>query len=333
VGAFKLSDGSEVWKFKTVPGAREGGSKSWGNPTNIILGGGSVWTPFSLDPEKGELFVAVTNPAPDLPANLRPGDNLYTNSMVVLEARTGKLLWYKQMIANDSHDYDLTQVSPLFHAKIAGHESSLVVTVGKDGIMRTVDRNSREVVYKAEVTTVKNVDVPVTTQMSYACPGPLGGVEWNGPAYNPGTNMLYVGAVDWCSNFMSSESIKYTKGRGFFGGSAKRDATSQGWITAVDASTGQIRWKYRSPRPVVAAVTATSGNLVFAGELTGDFTVLDAQKGDVLYRFNTGGPMGGGIVTYEQGGKQYVAVMSGKPSGFWTDENPGSPTVFVFALP
>jgi len=107
----------------------------------------------------------------------------------------------------------------------------------------------------------------------------------------------------------------------------------QGWLTAVDASSGKVRWRYRSPRPIVAAVTTTAGNVVFSGELTGDFIVLDAQSGDVLYRFDTGGPIGGGIVTYEINGKQYVGVMSGRPSGFWIDRNPGAPTVFLFALP
>src|SRR5579883_269242 len=152
VGAFKFSDGTPVWRFETVPGAKKKGDKSWGNPNDILLGGGSVWTPFTLDPKTGELYVAVTNPAPDLPGDQRPGDNLYTNSMVVLDVHTGKLLWHKQMVVNDSHDYDLTQVSPLFTASIAGHPSSLVATVGKDGVMRTVDRNSREIIHKASVT-------------------------------------------------------------------------------------------------------------------------------------------------------------------------------------
>ena len=333
VGAFRLSDGTPVWRFETVPGAKEKGNQSWGNPNNIPLGGGSVWTPFTLDPAKGELYVAVTNPAPDLPGDQRPGDNLYTNSMVVLDVHTGKLLWHKQMVANDSHDYDLTQVSPLFTAAVAGHTSSLVATVGKDGVIRTVDRNSREVIHKAAVTTVENSETPVTTKGVHACPGVLGGVEWNGPAYNPGTNMLYVGAVDWCATFKSAEVVKRIPGRGYMGGTVQSDKTSQGWITAVDASTGAVRWKYRSPRPVVGAVTTTAGGLVFGGELTGSFVALDARSGDVLYRFNTGGPIGAGIVTYQLDGKQYVAVMSGRPSRFWVDQNPGAPTMFLFALP
>ena len=117
------------------------------------------------------------------------------------------------------------------------------------------------------------------------------------------------------------------------GGMFQLGDTSQGWLTAIDSSSGKIRWRYRSPRPMVAAVTTTSGNVVFSGETTGDFIVLDARSGDVLYRFNTGGPIGGGIVTYEIDGKQYVGVMSGRPSGYWIDKNSGAPTVFLFALP
>ena len=94
-----------------------------------------------------------------------------------------------------------------------------------------------------------------------------------------------------------------------------------------------MKWKYRSPRPMVAAVTTTAGNLLLTGELTGDFVAFDARNGDVLYRFNTGGPIGGGIVTYAAGGKQYIAVASGSPSNFWVERSPGAPTIVVFALP
>ena len=333
VGAFRLRDGSPVWKFQTVPGATRAGSEAWGNPKGIKLGGGSVWTPFSLDAEKGELFVAVTNPAPDLPANLRPGDNRYTNSAVVLDVHTGKLLWYKQMVPNDAHDWDLTQVSPLFRTMAGGKESRLLATVGKDGMLRAVDRDSHEVVYSTPVTTIKNADVPVTKEGVLACPGVLGGVEWNGPALDRGLNTLYVNAVDWCFTFAADDNVRHIPGRNYMGGSLDSGSEPQGWLTAVDASTGAVKWKYQSKRPMVSAVTATKGDVVFTGELTGDFLVLDAGDGKVLYRFNTGGGMGGGIVTYREAGKQYVAVMSGKPSPFWVNEIAGAPTVFLFALP
>jgi alcohol dehydrogenase (cytochrome c) len=333
VGAFRLSDGSEVWRFQTVPGAAEKDSKSWPNPTGIKLAGGAVWTPLSLDPEKGELYVPVSNPSPTLPANLRPGDNLYTNSVVVLDVRTGKLRWHKQMVPNDSHDWDLTQVSPLFKTVIGGRERSLVATVGKDGVLRTVDRSSQEILYHTAITTIKNAEAPVTPKSTFACPGILGGVLWNGPAYNPGTNLMYVGAVDWCGTFTAEETAHYIPGKMYLEGTFQKAATSQGWITAVDAAGGQVRWKYRSAMPIVAAVTTTAGNLVMSGELNGDFLLLDASSGAVLYRFNTGGPIGAGVVTYQQSGKQYIAVASGRLSSNWIDQNPGSPTVFLFALP
>lgn len=333
VGAFRLQDGEPVWKFQTVPGATLQGSKSWNNPKGIKLGGGAVWTPLSLDTARGELFVAVTNPAPDFAAGLRPGDNRYTNSVVVLDVRTGKLLWYKQTVPNDSHDWDLTQVSPLFEVRIDGRASRLLATVGKDGILRAIDRDSRKVVYATPVTTIRNADVPLTREGVTACPGVLGGVEWNGPALNRRLNMLYVNAVDWCARYTLAESVRHIPGRIYVGGSYEFEPESQGWLTAVDAATGAVQWKYRSPRPLVSAVTTTSGNVVFTGELTGDFLVLDARDGKQLYRFNTGGAIGGGVVTYEQDGKQYVAVMSGSPSPFWTDAIAGAPTVFLFALP
>lgn len=335
VGAFRLTDGQPLWRFKTVPQAGEPGSETWKNPRNIKLGGGAVWTPLSLDAEKGEVFVAVTNPAPDIPAHLRPGDNLYTNSMVALDARTGGLRWHKQMVPNDSHDWDLTQVSPLFNANVGGRDLKLVATVGKDGILRTIDREKKAAIYETPVTTIENHDIPVTQIGVHACPGIFGGVEWNGPAYNPLTKLLYVPAVDWCGTYTSSrdEDVAFTPGLVYMGGVHRGDAAKQGWISAIDGASGEVRWKYKSPQPVIGAVTTTAGGVVFAGELTGHFLALDAKTGKVLHRFQTGGPIGGGLVSYEIGGKQHVAVTSGRPSPFWWGGHAGSPTVFLFTLP
>jgi alcohol dehydrogenase (cytochrome c) len=254
--------------------------------------------------------------------------------MVVLDVRTGKLRWYNQLVPNDSHDWDLTQASPLITATINGAARRLVVTAGKDGFLRPIDRDTRQIVYATPVTTIKNAGVPVTTQPSHACPGVLGGVQWSGPAYHPGTNLLVVPAVDWCSTFTAFEEPRYIPGKNYMGGVATRDPAdaSQGWLTAIDAGTGAVKWKYRSARPMVAAVTTTAGNLVLTGELGGDFLAFDARTGREVYRFNTGGPIGGGVVTYAAHGRQYIAVASGSPSSFWVDANPGAPTVVIFAL-
>ena len=334
VGAFRLSDGSPVWRFNTVPKPGEPGFETWQNPKGIPMGGGAVWTSFSLDPSTGDLYVPVTNPSPDLPVHLRKGENLYTNSIVCLDVRTGKRRWHRSLVPNDSHDWDLTHSSPLITASVKGASRRLVVTAGKDGMLRTLDRESHEVLYETPLTTIENAAAPVTTTPTHVCPGIGGGVEWSDPAFLPGTNLIYTPAVDWCSTFVAFEETRYIPGHDYMGGSFDLDPPEKahGWVTAVDASTGDVKWKYRSSRPMVASVTATAGNLVLTGELTGDFLALDARNGDVLYRFNTGGAMGGGIVTYAVNGTQYIAAVSGTPSTIWVAQHGGAPTVVVFKL-
>lgn len=333
IGAFRLSDGEPVWRFNTVPRPGEPGSETWGDAGGWPSGGGAVWTPMSLDAAKGELFVAVTNPAPDLPAHLRPGTNLYTNAVVVLDVRTGALRWYDQLVPSDFHDWDLTQVSPLIRTRVAGVERDVVITAGKDGLLHAIDRVTHERLYQAEVTTRRNMDAPLTLEGTEACPGILGGVEWNGPAYHPGTGMLYVPAVDWCFAFAVApdDSVRHVPGVNYIGGTTKPTTDERGWLTAVDATTGAIRWRYHSPLAMVAAVTTTGGGLVFAGERTGDFLAFDAASGKELYRFNTGAAIHGGIASYAVDGRQFIATTSG--GGSLTFGGGGAATVFVFALP
>jgi alcohol dehydrogenase (cytochrome c) len=333
IGAFRLSDGKQVWRFNTVPQPGEPGADTWVEVAGVPSGGGAVWTPMSLDAERGELYVAVTNPAPDLPAHLRPGKNLYTNTALALDVRTGELRWYDQLVPSDFHDWDQTQVSPLVRATVAGKERNLLISTGKDGLLHAIDRNTHERLYKAEVTTRKNVDVPLTREGVEVCPGILGGVEWNGPAYHPGTGLLYVPAVDWCFRFslVADDTVRYVPGQNYLGGEVEDVGDWQGWLTAVDVKDGSIRWRYRSEMPLVAAVTTTGGGLVFTGEMTGDFLAFDAATGKERYRFNTGGGINGGISTYAVKGKQYIAVTSG--GGTLTFGGGGSPTLFVFSLP
>jgi PQQ-dependent dehydrogenase (methanol/ethanol family) len=334
VGAFKLSNGEQVWRFNTVPDDGEPGSETWEKADAKLKGGGAVWAPLSLDIEQGLVYVPVANPAPDFYGEARPGNNLYTCSMVALDVRTGKLKWFYQLVPHDLHDWDTTQVSPLFSTTIAGKTRRLVATAGKDGLLHVLDRDTHEQVYEVPVTTRLNTDVPLTREGVRACPGVLGGVQWNGPAFNAGTNMLYVNAVDWCGTFSKAAEDRYVEGQFYMGGSVRADAPekSRGWLTAVDASSGAVRWKYESSRPMLAAVTTTSANLIFTGELLGDFLALDAKTGEVLYRFNTGGRMNGGVVTYAINGKQYIAVATGAANAFWAVP-PGSATIVLFALP
>jgi alcohol dehydrogenase (cytochrome c) len=334
IGAFDLRTGEPVWRFNLIPDANEPGADSWGSQQAREHGGTAVWTPVSLDAAKGELYVPVANPAPDFYPDARPGSDLYSCSVVALDVRTGKLRWYKQFIPNDGHDADLSQVSPLFHGQVKGKTRNLLTVSGKDGMLHVLDRESHDVLYELPVTTLENTYAEVPVSGVHACPGLLGGIEWNGPAYNPKTNTLFVSSVDWCATFKKfATSPQYTQDAHYYGGTATPDSKdhAKGWIYAIDAANGSVRWREQWATPLVAGLTATSGGLLFSGDLNNDFLAIDASNGMTLYRFNTGGSIGGGVISYDLGGKQYVATTSGVVSGFFGGS--GTSAVFIFPLP
>jgi alcohol dehydrogenase (cytochrome c) len=343
VGAFRLSNGERVWKFNTVPDLGEPGTETWGNkPKALKTGGGSVWTPMSYDPEKRLLYVPVGNPAPDFYDKDRPGANLYTSSIVALEIETGKLAWYYQAIPHDQRDYDLTHVSPVFQTMISGRNRTVIALTGKDGLLRVLDRDSRQLVYSVPFTTRKNTEGLVRDTFVDICPAMNGGHEWNGSAYDPRSNVLFVPATDWCGRVRMNETAPKleednTKGPYFFGGDGNFSPWSEtsGWLTAFDASTGKEKWKYHAAKPMIGGVVATAGNLVFTGEVDGTFDAFDAKTGRIVYRHNVGGPIGGGVMSYAAGGKQYVAVVSGFV-GLYNIIAPEiggtNPTITIFAL-
>jgi len=332
IGAFRLTNGEQVWKFNLIPDDNEPGADSWKDATSRAHGGGSVWTPVSLDAKSGTLFVPVGNPAPDFYRDARPGDNLYTNSLVALDVKTGKLRWYKQFGAADQYDRDLSQVSPIMSATVKGKRRNLVTVTGKDGILRMVDRDTHDVLYQSPITTL--TDAVPSVEGARGCPGLLGGMEWNGPAYSPTTNTLYLAAVDWCGTFVKDDKPpQWTEFAHHYGGKVTPDARDQakGWLQAFDVSTGKLRWKQQWPTPLVAAVTVTSGGMLFTGDFNNDFLAIDAANGKTLYKFNTGGSIGGGVISYEIGGKQYVATTSGVVSGFFGGS--GTSAIIIFSLP
>ncbi|GEM_PF-92716 len=332
IGAFKLDSGEPVWRFNLIPEPGEPGAETWENQEALKHGGGSLWTPVSLDAKAGIVYLPVGNPAPDFYGEIRPGVNLYTDSIVALDAKSGKLLWYHQFIPHDVHDADLSQVSPLFETTIDGKKHEVISVSGKDGLLRLLDRNSHDQFYEVPITTRENVDASPTVEGVHRCPGLLGGMEWNGPAYDRNSNTLFVPAVDWCGIFRKApKDPPIMQGMHYYGGFVASDPRekAKGWLTAFDASSGKERWKYASTMPLVAGVTATSGGVLFTGDLNNDFLALDAKTGDVLYRFNTGGSIGGGVITYAVDEKQYVAATSGTVSAFFGGS--GLPAVIIFA--
>ena len=326
--AFKVSDGSPAWTFALTPTGKEVGADTWHDPDTALRGGGAAWVTYALDRETGTLFVPVGNPGPDYNNKMRPGANLFTISVVALDARTGKLKWWYQLRPNDDHDWDATVVS-LFDA----NGRKLVATAGKEGILHVVNRDDGKLVFKLPVTTVLNHDVPITPEGVRVCP--VAGVQWNGPAYSPATGLLYVNAIDWCTFFKLGPDPKWVATvpyTGLANGWGTNDPIHKwhGWINAVDPKTGKMAWRVKWSTPMYAALTPTAGNVLFTGDLNGDFIALDARSGKSLYSFNTGGPIAGGIVTYEQKGHQYVAVASGSSGG--SIPLTGASTIVIFGL-
>jgi alcohol dehydrogenase (cytochrome c) len=329
VAAFDANTGNEVWRFNTIPSGNEPGAETWNIPETAKHGGGGTWTSYTLDPKTGDLFVSVANPGPDFAPDSRPGDNLYTDSMVVLDARTGTLKWYYQLQANDGFDWDLG-AAPMLYSDTAGRQ--LVALGSKDGHVYVMDRSTHKLLFKTAVTTILNADKKPTPDGIRACPGALGGVEWNGPSYYPKTNMIYVGAVDWCHVFTSGKPEVFEPvSRKFYNGTSvtgSPDEPKSGWITALDAGTGKVKWRYHASAPVVAGITPTAGGVVLGGDLAGDFYVFDANTGQLLYKENLDGALAGGIITYEIGTKQLVAATVGN-IGRSTWGTGGSPRVVV----
>ncbi len=326
--AFDAKTGREVWRFYTIPRGDEPGADSWHDQQSAQTGGGGSWSTYTLDHASGEVFVPVGNPTPDLLPHLRPGDNLYTDSMVVLDAATGKLKWYHQLLSNDGQDLDLG-AAPMLYYNSRGER--MVALGSKDGYVYGINRENQQRVFKTPVTTIKNGGVRANSTGVEICPGPLGGVEWNGPAFDRSNKAIVVGSVDWCAIETAEEGFKFKPGQFNLGGTFKFSDVARGWVTSLDADIGAVRWKFETPGPMVSGIVPTAGGVIFAGDMKGNFFALNAADGKELYRSQTGGAMAGGVISYNRKSRQYVAAVAGNVSRL-TFGVTGSPTLLIYAL-
>ncbi|HME80682.1 MAG TPA: PQQ-binding-like beta-propeller repeat protein [Candidatus Eremiobacteraceae bacterium] len=326
--AFDTATGHVVWTFDPIPGPHDVGGNTWANAQEAATGGGSTWTSYTLDSSTGELFVPVGNPGPDFSGDYRPGANLFTDSLVVLDAKTGKLKWWYQLVPHDVFDYDLG--APAALVTTSGGKN-LAVVAGKNGYLYGIDRLTHKPLYKVAVTTIVNQSAAPTPQGTHVCPTWTGGVEWNGPAYDAANDQLLVNSDDWCGKYVLTPG-RYVAGRLFLGGAVIPDpfSSARGWLYAIDADTGKVNWRYHSGGPLVAAITPTAGGLVFTGDMTGQLLVFDAKSGALLFKYKTPGSLAGGVVTYTVDGKQLLAVTSGNVSR--TGWSNGASTIYVFGL-
>ncbi len=335
IGAFKLSDGSEVWRFNALPLPGEPGAETWGTPEALAHGGGSFWTPVSVDRAANVVYVPVGNPAPDFFGDVRIGSNLYTNALVALDLDTGKPKWAKQFVPHDVRDWDLSQTSPLVTIEIGGKTRNLVVVSGKDGRLRLVDRDSHEVLHDIALSKQENTETPVTVEGVHICPGLLGGQEWSSSAFDPKRNSVISPMVNWCGTAHRDATAPVHKvGEHYYGGKIVQDpiGDARGVLSAVDVSTGAVRWTTEMPAPMLANVTVTSGGIAFAGDLGGTLYAVNTETGEVLLRHGMGASAGGGLISYMLAGKQFVAVVSGPVSPFFGGGK-GTTKLTLLALP
>ena len=335
IGAFRLQDGAEIWRYAALPEPNSEAAKSWGKPEALAHGGGSFWTPVSVDRAKNIVFIPTGNPAPDFYGEVREGANLGTNSAIALDLKSGKVIWAKQFVAHDTHDWDLTQTGPLLRAKVKGKLRNIIMVSGKDGRLRAVDRDSFEILYDLPISKQEGADKPTTATPTHVCPGLLGGQEWSSTAYDPKREMTFSPMVDWCGMASYVETLPPHKlGEHYYAGKIEQDPIDQarGVLAAVDVKTGQLRWEVESAGPMLANVTATAGGVVFAGDLRGNLYAVNAENGKVLLRHPLAASAGGGIFTYALDNKQYLAAMFSAVSGFFGGgQEPVKLT--IFALP
>jgi len=348
--ALDAASGRVMWRFDTVPDSGPARA-TWlkASPANPPSGG-ATWTSYALDEANGILYVPAGNAAPDFARALRPGDNLYTNSLLALDAKTGRLLAYVQPLKGDFHDWDLAAPPALITTRggrafvAQGSKDGYVYNIDRGGVALNGSGEPRKMVVrsKAQVTTRENADVPLAIgRETRFCPGVQGGVEWNGPAYHPGLGLLYVNAIDWCTlvKMQPAAGIKGTPGASWTGAEpadgwlfGRHVEHWAGWVTAFDPESGAVAWKIQTPKPMVAAITATAGGLVFTGDLDGRLLAYDAASGKELWRDATGKAIGGGVISYQAGGVQRIAAATGMNAGTWNIRS-GAARVVVYALP
>lgn len=349
--ALSAEDGHIVWEFYLVPkgegdfargpiakSSSEALASSWGPDTpDSPITGGATWSSYSLDPAEGLLYVPGGNPAPDFVHAGRPGDNLFTDSIVVLDAKTGEYRRHFQLVKRDFHDWDTSTPPALFRTK-AGRK--VVAEAPKDGHLHLIDMEQNRILFSRPVTQVLNVDAPIDAAGTRFCPGSQGGAEWNGPAYTPAGNLIVTGEVDWCSTVRAATSdaiAAVPMGEAWSAspdGFGKQDdvKTWAGYLTATDADSGEKRWQFKAPFPLTSGITPTKGGVVFFGDMGGNFYAFDAQRGKPIWSSNIGGAIAGGVITYDTGSGQKVAVAAGMTSPIWpTAKVPAK--IVVFSLP
>jgi alcohol dehydrogenase (cytochrome c) len=341
VAAYEAASGKELWRTYTVPAPGEKGSETWTGDT-WKTGGGSVWLTPSYDAALNLTYWGIGNPGPDWNAELRPGDNLYTDSVIALDADTGALKWHFQFTPNDTYDYDSVQVAVLADVSWRGAPTKTMMWANRNGFFYVLNRETGAFLSGApfvKVNWASGLDAkgrPIATPQppgQPTWPGNQGGTNWYSPSFSPRTGLFYLSAWEGYASIFRKEPATYIPGRNFAGGGHTvvtpvpgapgvrigryspindwTDVVGHGAVIALDPHTMQRKWTFPQYDVTDSGILTTATDLLFTGGREGYFYALDARSGDVLWKASLGGQIVNGPMTYSVDGKQYVAVISG----------------------
>ena len=329
--AYHAATGERAWRFWTIPAPGEPGSETWGDPDVLRRGCGATWLTGSYDAELDLLYWPTGNPCPDLNGERRPGDNLYTNSVVALTPRTGALEWYFQFTPHDTHDWDAQEPLLLIDEEFQGRPRKLLIQGNRNGFFYVLDRTNGQFllgepfVNQTWAAGMDDSGRPIvlpgsdpTDAGSDVCPAIRGATNWWATSYHPGTKLFYLLAHESCMTYTKNDR-DWQRGRSWLGGTVRLadGSPNQKFIRAIDIQTGRTVWSYAQTgkAQTYSGVLSTDGDLVFFGEDSGAFAALDARSGTPLWHFQANQDWKASPMTYMVGGRQYVAIASGL--GFW----------------
>jgi len=336
VAAYDAGTGKEVWRFYTTAAPGQPGGDTWSGDS-WKTGGASMWNTPAIDTARGLLIFATGNPNPDDDGSVRLGANAYTDSIVAVDVKTGKLAWWYQQVPHDVWDYDAMAPVVLFDAKNdQGQMVPAAAEAGKEGQLFIVNRETGQLIRKSDPFVMQSPNMWTTlTSNSYVniYPGAQGGNEWSPEAYSPKTGLMYVQGTNesWQYKGVTDQTVighlrlggvlqpitpegPMELGEPDVGTTASNTAGAiepSGTLSGINVNTGKIEWQYHSNYPMLGGVMVTGGNLVFAGEFDGNFNAFNATTGEKLWSFQMGSGVTASPVTYMVNGRQYVAVAAG----------------------
>ena len=325
LAAIHADSGEELWRTWTVPAEGEPGSETWGGfPSE--WGGAPTWTTGSFDPELNLLYWPTGNPWPDFYGGRRPGDNLYSDSVLALDADTGEMKWYFQFTPFDEWDWDANETPVLIDAEYRGRQRKLMLQANRNGFYYVLDRETGQFLHGTPFVenldwatglneeTGRPIEVPgkrPTPSGVRVCPSVRGASNWMSPTYHPETNLFYVVTLEQCDIITSSakDGVPSTGFRGT-GGEGIPSEPGVFYLRALEPVTGKLVWEYEMPGPGVmwGGTVSTAGGVVFTSDDDGSLVALDAKTGEDLWHFQMGHTIFASPITYAVGGKQYITI-------------------------